>query len=164
MFACTPVDLPTYLPTEAHRRQSRCSTQHSARNPPTSHFSFCLPTHKKKKKSHDPQLHCYSFEAGRSGRGDRIVGEVHLPLEAAQLIPGTTSSFDGSCGGGGGGGGDRGAAYRLSGDWELQGALGDSLGGARVGADIVVHGPPSPTSAAGRLKRMRRESVGWYAR
>ncbi|CAM9543494.1 unnamed protein product, partial [Hapterophycus canaliculatus] len=125
-----------------------------------------------------------SFEAGRSGRGDRAVGEVHLPLDAAQLVPGTSgldsdsfssasSPFSRGSGGGGGGGdgfdgggiiGDGGAAYRLRGEWELQGALGDPLGGARVGADIVVHGPPSPTSAAGRLRRRRRESVGWYAR
>lgn len=113
--------------------------------------------------------HSNSFETGRSGRGDRVVGEVHLPLDAAQLVPGTSPlggdpSYPsaGNGHGGGGGSGSR-AAYRLSGDWELQGALGGSLGGARVGADIVVHGPPSPTSAAGRLRR-RRESVGWYAR
>ncbi|CAN0484013.1 unnamed protein product, partial [Ectocarpus sp. 12 AP-2014] len=35
-----------------------------------------------------------SFETGRSGRGDRIVGEVHLPLEAAQLVPGTSGLDD----------------------------------------------------------------------
>ena len=117
--------------------------------------------------------HHTSFETGRSVRGDRIVGEVHLPLDAAQLVPGTASyGGDASCDASyvpsignniGGGGGGSGAAYRLSGDWELQGALGGSLGGARVGADIVIHGPPSPSSAAGRLRR-RRESVGWYAR
>eukprot|EP00752_Nemacystus_decipiens_P012863 g11388.t2 len=104
-----------------------------------------------------------SFETGRSVRGDRIVGEVHLPLDAAQLVPGSSSrgrdpSYVPSSGNDmGDGDGGSGAAYRLSGDWELQGALGGTLGGARVGADIVIHGPPSPSSAAGRLRR-RRES------
>ncbi|CAM9674939.1 unnamed protein product [Scytosiphon promiscuus] len=111
-----------------------------------------------------------SFEAGRSGRGDRAVGEVHLPLDAAQLVPGTSGtgrdsfSTPASPFSSGGDGGDGEPTYRLRGEWELQGALGDPLGGARVGADIVVRGPPSPTSAAGRLRRRRRESVGWYAR
>ena len=98
-----------------------------------------------------PPPHTHSFETGRSGRGDRIVGEVHLPLEAAQLVPGTPSADDAR------------PAYRLSGDWELQGLLGAVGDGATVGADVTVRGPPSPTSAAGRLRR-RRESVGWYAR
>lgn len=93
-----------------------------------------------------------SFEAGRSGRGDRVVGEVHVPLDHAELVPGTSD-----------GGGDAAPAYRLRGDWELQGMVGRPGLGARVGADVVVRGPPSPTSAAGRLRR-RRESVGWYAR
>ncbi|CAM9202710.1 unnamed protein product [Ectocarpus fasciculatus] len=113
-----------------------------------------------------------SFETGRSGRGDRVVGEVHLPLEAAQLVPGTSGGLDdngadmfsSTSSPSGGWDGDNGPAYRLRGDWELQGALGGPLGGARVGADIMVHGPPSPSSAAGRLRRRRRESVGWYAR
>ncbi|CBJ27123.1 hypothetical protein Esi_0055_0092 [Ectocarpus siliculosus] len=110
-----------------------------------------------------------SFETGRSGRGDRVVGEVHLPLEAAQLVPGTSGLDDNadmfsSSSSSGGWDGGSGPAYRLRGDWELQGALGGPLCGARVGADIMVHGPPSPSSAAGRLRRRRRESVGWYAR
>lgn len=86
-----------------------------------------------------------------------MVGEVHVPLDAAELVPGT--SADGFSGG---------PTYRLTGYWELQGIVGPlgagaGAGGAKVGADVVIRGPPSPTSAAGRLRR-RRESVGWYAR
>ncbi|CAN0401390.1 unnamed protein product, partial [Laminaria digitata] len=98
-----------------------------------------------------------SFETGRSGRGDRVIGEVHVPLEAARLVPRGASSDSAAISGGGA------PAYRLRGDWELQGVIGPLGEGARVGADVIVKGPPSPTSAAGRLRR-RRESVGWYAR
>lgn len=79
------------------------------------------------------------------------MGEVHLPLEAAQLVA-VPGAHD-----------DPRPVYRLSGDWELQGILGAVGKGATVGAEVDVRGPPSPTSTAGRLRR-RRESTGWYAR
>lgn len=101
-----------------------------------------------------------SFERGRSGRGDRVVGEVHLPLDAAQLIVPEAPSFHRNNAIASGGS----PSYRLSGEWDLQGVVGLPLRvGARVGVEVVVRGPPSSTSAAGRLKK-RRESVGWYAR
>lgn len=90
-----------------------------------------------------------SFEAGRSGRGDRVLGEAYIPLDAAELVPGSAETAAG-------------ATYRIEGDWELEGVVGPVGGGARVGADIIVRPPPSPLTAAGRLRK--RESVGWYAR
>lgn len=85
-----------------------------------------------------------------------MIGEVHVPLEAARLVPKGASDSASISGGGA-------PAYRLGGDWELQGVIGPLGAAARVGAEVIVRGPPSPMSAAGRLRR-RRESVGWYAR
>lgn len=80
-----------------------------------------------------------------------MVGQVHIPVDAADLVPGSTADMSGG-----------GPTYRLKGEWELMGVVVPGETGARLGGEIVVRGPPDPNSAAGRLRR--RESVGWYAR
>lgn len=72
-------------------------------------------------------------------------------MDAADLVSGSLADPSGG-----------GPTYRLKGEWELRGVVGVRGLGARIGAEIVVRGPPDPNSAAGRLRR--RESVGWYAR